>query len=168
MGCKGLKTVNNMPNTLTTIDDYAFANTEKLANITLNHGLSRIGKYAFHNSGLTEITITSGVEIIDDFAFDSCKNLKDVHFPLTIKYIGEGAFRSSGVLPEAAEGQPEILKGRQINFTYVGTKAAFEQLLADGKIITSYYWGDVESVIKVKCTGSGGAGEVIMTFGQKN
>ncbi len=149
MGCKGLKTVNNMPNTLTTIDDYAFANTEKLAHITLNQGLSRIGKY-------------------DDFAFDSCKNLKDVHFPLTIKYIGEGAFRSSGVLPEAAEGQPEILKGRQINFTYVGTKAAFEQLLADGKIITSYYWGDVESVIKVKCTGSGGAGEVIMTFGQKN
>ncbi len=168
MGCKGLKTVNNMPNTLTTIDDYAFANTEKLANITLNQGLSRIGKYAFHNSGLTEITITSGVEIIDDFAFDSCKNLKDVHFPLTIKYIGEGAFRSSGVLPEAAEGQPEILKGRQINFTYVGTKAAFEQLLADGKIITSYHWGDVESVIKVKCTGSGGAGEVIMKFGQNN
>lgn len=168
MGCKGLKTVNNMPDTVETIDDYAFANTEKLASIKLNQGLQKIGKYAFHNSGLTEITITSGVEIIDDFAFDSCKNLKDVHFPLTLKYIGEGAFRSSGVLPEAAEGEPEILKGRQINFTYVGTKAAFEKLIADGKIITSYHWGDVESIIKVKCTGSGGTGEVIMKFGQHN
>lgn len=181
MGCKGLKTIKNMPDTLTNIDDYAFANTEKLESITLKQGLYRIGKYAFHNSGLTEITITSGVEIIDAFAFDSCSKLEKVHFPATLQYIGEGAFRMSGVLPEAAEGEPEITSGRQISFTYAGTKAAFEKMLieerdpvtdkiiAPQKIVTTYYWGDIDSVIKVTCSGSGGsgAGEVIMTFGQK-
>ena len=55
------------------IGNYAFFNCSGLTSITLPSGVTKIGNYAFCNcSGLTSITLPSGVTEIGDCAFVRC------------------------------------------------------------------------------------------------
>ncbi len=60
----------SIPKSVTTIDDYAFANCSKMATITIPSSVATIGDYAFYNcSALADITIPSSVESVGSGAF---------------------------------------------------------------------------------------------------
>ena len=75
VGCKN--TV--IPNSVTSIADYAFLNCSDLTSITIPNSVTSIGNYAFKFcSGLTSITIPNSVANIFYEAFYGCNNLTSV------------------------------------------------------------------------------------------
>lgn len=77
----------------TEIGEWAFANCEKLANVTLCESLTRIPNYCFTNAGLIEITIPARMTGIGIEAFKNTKSLRKVYFRTeTAPTIGASAF----------------------------------------------------------------------------
>ena len=75
------------------IGDNAFYGCSGLTSITLPSGVTWIGGYAFDGcSGLTSLTIPSGVTGIGDNAFDGCSGLTSLTIPSSVTWIGSNAF----------------------------------------------------------------------------
>ena len=75
VGCK--ETV--IPNSVTSIGNYAFFRCSGLTSINIPNSVTSIGECAFNNcSGLTSVTIGNGVTSIGEFAFQSCSGLTSV------------------------------------------------------------------------------------------
>ena len=104
-----------IPDTVTTIESYAFQHSDNLKTVVIPDSVRTIGKAAFSRCGLTSLTIPSGVTEIESEAFeqcafltsaaifadleelpsamfDGCTRLKSVALPSGLKRIGKGAF----------------------------------------------------------------------------
>jgi len=87
-----IKTVT-VPDSLTSIGDWAFSNCESLTSITFSNSVTSIGDDAFNNcSNLTSVTIPDSVTSIGHHAFNRCSNLKSVTLPDSITTIGYRTF----------------------------------------------------------------------------
>ena len=107
-GCSKLETVI-MPNTITTIDGYAFQNCSTLVNITLSNSVSRIDARAFVGcSNLTNLTIPKSVTYIGTYALTS---LKEATYEGTMnewETITKNAPFSSGCIIHCTDGDITI------------------------------------------------------------
>ena len=75
------------------IGDSAFESCSGLTSITLPSGLTEISSSAFSGcSGLTSITLPSGVTMIYSSAFESCSGLTSIALPSGLTEIGVNAF----------------------------------------------------------------------------
>lgn len=82
-----------IPQGMTSIKGYAFAECESLTNITIPNSVQRIGGGAFWRcTSLTSVTIPDGVTSIDHSAFSGCASLKSVMIPDGVIGIGMQAF----------------------------------------------------------------------------
>ena len=82
-----------VPNTVTGITYYAFADCTSLTDIKLPSSVKSIGDNAFSGcTSLTSITIPSGVTIIDWYAFSGCTSLASITIPDSVTSIGWFAF----------------------------------------------------------------------------
>ena len=96
------------------IGNYAFCNCSGLTSITLPSGVTKIGNYAFCNcSGLTSITLPSGVTEISEGAFGNCSGLTSLTLPSGVTSIGNYAFYGCSVLTSLTlpSGLTEIGEG---------------------------------------------------------
>ena len=87
--------INNLviPNSVTSIGDYAFYNCSGLTSVIIPNGVTNIGGLAFSGcSGLTSITIPNSVTSIGDYAFRYCTGLTSVTIPNSVTSIGSQAF----------------------------------------------------------------------------
>ena len=76
-----------------------YLNGEKVTTLTIPDSVTSIRDYAFrHCSGLTNVTIPDSVTSIGDYAFDGCSCLTNVAVGSGIKEVGTAAFRSCGRL----------------------------------------------------------------------
>lgn len=88
-----------LPNSLTEIDDYAFAGCADLEEINIPPLVEEIGEYAFRNCvSLTKIEIPSSTSEIEDHAFDGCERLAEITLAEGVREIGAGAFRGCAAL----------------------------------------------------------------------
>ena len=68
-----------IPNSVTSIGDYAFYNCSGLTSITIPNSVTSIGEWAFRRcSGLTSVTIPNSVTSIGDEAFSGCSGLTSI------------------------------------------------------------------------------------------
>ena len=96
-GCKN----TTIPNSVTSIGNYAFKDCSGLTSITIPNSVTSIGEYAFYGcSGLTSITIPNSVTSIGNYAFKDCSGLTSITIPNSVEEIGEGAFRGCSGLKE--------------------------------------------------------------------
>ena len=83
----GLKTIT-IPDTVTGIGSYAFANCENLENITLPANLSTIGEYAFcYCTSIKNVSIPDTITDIGTGAYENCTALTDVYIPAEVQAI---------------------------------------------------------------------------------
>ena len=70
-----------IPNSVTSIGDYAFRGCSSLTSVTIPNSVTSIGEGAFRGcSGLTSITIPNSVTSIGDYAFYDCSNITSVEW----------------------------------------------------------------------------------------
>ena len=86
--CPCAKTSVTIPNSVTSIGDYAFNNCRNLTSITIPSNITSIGEEAFTDCrGLTSITIPTSVASIGDYAFSNCTGLTSIDIPNSITSI---------------------------------------------------------------------------------
>ena len=91
-----------IPNSVTSIGDYAFEYCSGLISVTIPHSVTSIGSCAFLNcTGLTSVTIPSSVTSIGGSAFGGCSGLTSVTIPNSVTSIGEYAFYGCSGLTSA-------------------------------------------------------------------
>ena len=77
--CPGAKTSVTIPNSVTSIKDYAFDGCSGLTSVTIPNSVTSIGGYAFAScSGLISVTIGNNVTSIGEGAFAYCSGLTSV------------------------------------------------------------------------------------------
>ena len=92
-GCSGLISIT-IPNSVTSIGEYAFSGCSGLTSITIPNSVTSIGEYAFkYCSSLTSVTIPNSVMSIGRSAFWGCSGLNSVTIPNSVTSIGDYAFR---------------------------------------------------------------------------
>ena len=99
-GCTGLTSIT-IPNSVTSIGDFAFSNCSGLTSITIPNSVTSIGEDAFYYcSGLTSITIPNSVTSIGNSAFFYCTGLTSITIPNSVTSIGDYAFRGCSKLAD--------------------------------------------------------------------
>ena len=82
---------------MTTIGEKAFNGCANLTAVTIPNSVTTIVQYAFYASGLTAVSIPSGVTTIDNNTFYNCSSLTEVVIPDNVTSIGQYAFGASGL-----------------------------------------------------------------------
>ena len=91
----------SIPNSVTSIGNYAFCGCLGLTSVTIPNSVTSIGVRAFFGcSGLTSVTIPNSVTSIGTFAFCDCSGLTSVTIPSSVTGIGSYAFYNCGKLEE--------------------------------------------------------------------
>ena len=82
-----------IPNSVTSIGEWAFYYCSSLNSITIPNSVTSIGDYAFEDcSSLTSVTIPESVTSIGDQAFSYCSSLTSVIIGNSVTSIGKSAF----------------------------------------------------------------------------
>ncbi|GEM_PF-3459895 len=93
-GCTGLTSVT-LPNTMTKIGGWSFMDCRNLKNITIPNNLTFLGDCVFSDcTSLTNLTLPNSIQAIGSNVFLNCSNLTDIILPNTIDSIGDHAFRN--------------------------------------------------------------------------
>ena len=83
----------DIPDSVISIDSYAFASCRSLTSVDIPDSVTSIGGYAFGGcSSLTEVTIPDSVTVIDSGTFIECTDLTSVDIPDGVTSIGGNAF----------------------------------------------------------------------------
>lgn len=89
------KPVTKLPDSITSIGDYAFQRSTNLVITSLPDGVTSIGNYAFQNcTELALASLPSGVTSIGSYAFINCTKLALTSLPNSSTYIGAVAFQN--------------------------------------------------------------------------
>ena len=85
-----------IPDTVTSIADYAFDNAPKLTKVTIGENVKSVGTGAFRNCNSLETVIFKNSDAVQktigDYAFNNCPALTKVDFGNAVKSIGNYAF----------------------------------------------------------------------------
>ena len=91
-GCRDLKSII-IPNSVTNIGERVFENCTSLTSITIPNSVTSIRRYAFCScEGLTSITIPNSVTSIGEYAICGCTGLTSFTIPNSVTSIGSNAF----------------------------------------------------------------------------
>ncbi|MBO5772499.1 MAG: leucine-rich repeat domain-containing protein [Clostridia bacterium] len=86
--CFNLRDTQFLPDSIHTIDGWAFSNCSLLETLYLPESLKVIGEYAFYGCNLTSVVLDEGLEYIGDGAFEYNLTLSEFSLPNGIKHIG--------------------------------------------------------------------------------
>ena len=86
-------TTYTVPDTVSTIGDYAFSYISSLQNVIMSNTVANT-----RSSGLQNVILPISVESIGQSAFSNCNSLESISIPANINEIGEGAFAACASL----------------------------------------------------------------------
>ena len=98
---------------VTTIGESAFSSCSSLTSVTIGDSVTTIGESAFNNcSKLTSVTIGDSVTTIGKDAFYRCESLTSVTIPDSVTTIGESAFNNCSKLTSVTIGDSVTTIGK--------------------------------------------------------
>ena len=131
---KGISGNVTIPNGVTSIREYAFANTG-LTSVTIPNSVTSIEDGAFYVcTGLTSVTIPNSVTSIGRGAFMNCASLKSVTIPTSVTSIGNNAFVNCAFLTSVTF---------QGTIDQLGDLDGFSSSPFDGDLDYKYYAGGI-------------------------
>ena len=138
-----------IPNSVTSIGDYAFYECSGLTSVAIPNSVTSIGECAFVRcSGLTSVTIGNSVTSIGERAFLECSGLTSITIPNSVTSIGDCAFYE-------CSGLTSITIGDGIERINYGTFSGCENLtsLTIGRNVENfdYYFNDSPLLTNVYC-----------------
>ena len=96
-----------IPDSITSIGEYAFAGCSNLMSVVIGDNVTTIGEYAFYNCySLTSVVIGNSVTTIGEYAFYNCDNLTSMVIPVNVVTIERYAFGWSGLTDIYYGGTP--------------------------------------------------------------
>ena len=141
-----------IPNSVTSIGDYAFAGCS-ITSITIPNSVTSIGYGAFETcSSLTSITIPEGVTSIGGYTFDGCSSLTSITIPNSVISIGDNAFYKCSSLTSVTIPESVTSIG---SWTFYSCSSLTSVTLPD--CVTSigeYAFKDCRRLEKVLCLGN--------------
>lgn len=90
--CVNLENINNLPNTITKIGDYAFNGCTSLNIPEIPNTITQIGDYAFNGCTSLNTKIPNSITSINKYVFAGCENLTQVNINNNVTTINESAF----------------------------------------------------------------------------
>lgn len=118
-----------IPNTITSIGDWAFRGCSSLTSITIPNSVNSIGEYAFYVcKSLTSITIPNSITEIKQYTFSSCNALNTITLGKNISSLENYAFYDCSSLYMVYSKNPvpptlgsNVFYGTKIGIIYVPT-----------------------------------------------
>lgn len=89
--CTCLKSIH-IPNSVISIGKGAFSNCSALTSIHIPDSVTNIGDGAFESSSIESVRLPNSLRSIGTDAFHNCSSLTSIHIPNDVKIIGNGAF----------------------------------------------------------------------------
>lgn len=136
-----------IPNSVSRIEENAFAFATDLSDVTLPLDLKEIPDHCFTGTSLVNIVLSEGIKDIGEGAFQDCAMLHTVMLPASLKYIDDYAFDGCHNLYEiySAATEAPITLGDN---TFGGVHGV-DLVVADDETIDSYsddtVWGNVDT-----------------------
>ena len=82
-----------IPNSVTSIGDFAFSYCQKLTSIDIPNSVTSLGAYAFDNCyALSSVHLSNSITSIGNSTFKSCHSLTSIVIPASVTSIGDNAF----------------------------------------------------------------------------
>ena len=104
-----------IPDSVSTIEPFAFSFCTNLVQITLPNNLLKIDTNLFnHCENLKEITIPESVSSIEECAFSNCSSLSKIVISSNVSYIGHSAFNECNSLIEITLPNSAVTLGRYV------------------------------------------------------
>ncbi len=154
-----------IPDSVTSIGNYAFYNCTSLTSITIPDSVTYIGYYAFYNcTSLTSITIPDGVGEIQSHTFHGCKSLTSVKIGSGVKRIEAYAFYGCSSLNLTIPDNVVILENNALSAASMDTltlgkgiteidvsalEGSCERLVVTSNISIAYHNGIIDTGIKI-------------------
>ena len=140
-----------LPNSITSIGEYAFRNTS-IASIILPEGVKTIGNDALSGTLLTTIEIPASVTTLGSGVCDDCQQLKTVYFHARVNKI-EIQFHGCSSLKDFYCTSPEFIRvGNQL--TFEGASLSNATLHVPASLLeqykNAYVWKNFGSIIALK------------------
>ena len=129
-----------IPNTVTTIQAYAFSGCSQLENVVLSEGLQSIDYYCFKDcKSLKSIDIPDSVTSIGHSVFWGCANLKTITIPKSVTKLPMGMFyKCSSLTTIKYEGTIEewnnVEKHYDLSFSWNASTGEYTIYCTDGQI----------------------------------
>jgi PKD repeat protein len=120
----GISSGYTIPNSVTSIADYAFEDCN-LTDVIISSNVASIGLVAFQGCGsLTNVTMSNGVTSIGEVAFADCPKLATMTIPASVSYLPDAVFAYSGLTSVYFEGNaptadPEAFLGDTATVYYL-------------------------------------------------
>ena len=156
-----------IPNTVTTIGDYAFFGCSNLTSITIPDSVTSIGYRAFIGCySLTDVTIGNGLTSISSGAFEDCVKLASITIPNSVTSIGERTFRYCTSLIEVTIPNSVTSIG---NYAFNGCTSLTSITIPNSvtRIGTAAFWY-CENLIEINYLGTKKEARTILRVRNKN
>ena len=89
----------SVPDGVKIIGENAFWLCQKVTSVTISPTVTTIEEYAFANSSISSVTINgTGLTKINEGAFDSCADMVSINIPTSVTFIGDYAFWGCEIL----------------------------------------------------------------------
>jgi len=92
-----LNFISNWGKAITRIPQNLYRDSGLTGDLRIPNDVTEIGAYAFANTGITSVTLPSSIKVIGDNAFSGCKTLAKVNIPEGVTQIGKSAFSNTGL-----------------------------------------------------------------------